>query len=205
MQRLKKNIENPDSFFSCSNLMKLWKNHGFEMTVILCLCFLGIVWIYRYMTNKKGTFDDPNLLLKKNFSFGNEKSRSPRSPPPKESKGEVECKRVLEKIFFPKKFDKARPDFLRNPVTGGNFNLELDCYNKDLKLAVEYNGKQHYEYIPYFHRNKDAFTNQKYRDDMKRRMCKDERIILIEVPYSVEIEKIESFLKTELRKNFNLD
>ena len=53
------------------------------------------------------------------------------------------------------------------PVTGGNFNLELDCFNKELRIGLEYNGVQHYKYVPYFHKNKEAFLNQKYRDDMK--------------------------------------
>jgi hypothetical protein len=198
-----KTVKKKNSFFTYSNLVKIWKNHRFELVVFFCLCFLGILWLYQKISGKKGTWDPINT--KKYWDNKKEDfQKKKRSPPPKESKGEVECKRILEKLFFPKKFDKARPDFLRNPVTGGNFNLELDCYNKDLKLAVEYNGKQHYEYIPYFHRNKDAFTNQKYRDDMKRRMCKDENIILIEVPYTVEVEKIEVFLIKELNKYFNL-
>ena len=126
--------------------------------------------------------------------------KSQKRGPPKDSKGELECRRVLQKIFR-KPFDKARPDFLRNPVTGGNFNLELDCYNPELKLACEYSGQQHYKYLPFFHRNKDAFLNQKYRDELKLRMCKDNGITLIEVPYVVKIENIEGFLKKELRKN----
>ena len=111
----------------------------------------------------------------------------------KDSRGEIECRRVLEKIFK-RPFNKIRPNFLNNPVTDGNYNLELDCYNDDLKIAVEYSGRQHYEYTPYFHKNKEAFYNQKYRDELKKRMCKDNGIILIEVPYTVKIENIEQFL-----------
>ena len=77
----------------------------------------------------------------------------------------------------------------------------MDCYNRDLRLAVEYNGAQHYKYIPYFHRNKEHFVNQKYRDDMKRRICRDQGINLIEVPYTVKIEDIYGFLKRELQRS----
>jgi hypothetical protein len=101
-------------------------------------------------------------------------------------------------------FSKERPDFLRNPVTSDGRdtnNLELDCYNSGLKLAVEYNGVQHYKYVPYFHKNRDAFQNQKYRDYMKREMCEKNGITLIEVPYTVKIPDIRAFLLNKLSYN----
>lgn len=113
-----------------------------------------------------------------------------------ESKGEAECRRVLETLFK-EPFPSARPDFLSNPVTG--VNLELDCYNKDLQLAVEYNGIQHYEYTPRFHKNKEAFMNQKYRDELKRQMCELHGVNLIEVPNMLKIVDIEAFIVKELK------
>jgi hypothetical protein len=89
----------------------------------------------------------------------------------------MECRRVLEKIFD-KPFKKARPRFLRNNVTGNQFNLELDCYNEDLHLAVEYDGIAHFKYTPYFHKNKEAFYCQKYRDNMKDQLCKENKFTL---------------------------
>ena len=71
-------------------------------------------------------------------------------------------------------------------------------YNEELKLALEYNGAQHYKYIPYFHKSKDAFHNQKYRDEIKKYKCKENGIRLIEVPYNVK--DIEEFIERELRK-----
>lgn len=47
------------------------------------------------------------------------------------------CKITLE-ILTGYRFESVRPDWLRNPLTGRN--LELDCYNDTLKLALEYNG-----------------------------------------------------------------
>jgi hypothetical protein len=107
---------------------------------------------------------------------------------------------VLQELFR-KPFPNERPDFLRNTVTGGLYNLELDCYNESLKLAVEYSGIQHYKYVPYFHKNKEAFLNQKYRDEMKRRLCKDADVVLIEVPYTVKTPDIRVFLIGKLREN----
>jgi hypothetical protein len=114
------------------------------------------------------------------------------------SRGERRVKLFLEKLFR-KPFRKQRPDFLSNPVTGGTFNLELDCYNDELEVAVEFNGRQHYEYVPFFHKNKEAFLNQKYRDEMKRRKCYDRGILLIEVPYTEE-NRLEEYILERLRR-----
>jgi len=180
---------------SFSKLSEIWDDKGFEIAIGICLSFFLILFIYRKCTGKSGTWTKSYYYNQKNQKRSG-KSRGP----PKDSKGELECRRVLQETFN-KPFASDRPDFLRNPVTGGNFNLELDCYNPELQLAVEYSGKQHYEYLPFFHRNKDAFLNQKYRDEIKRRMCKDKGITLIEVPYLIKEEDIERYLKKELRKH----
>ncbi|HIB77554.1 MAG TPA: DUF2726 domain-containing protein [Flavobacteriales bacterium] len=83
---------------------------------------------------------------------------------------------------------KRRPKFLFN--------------NKEIGIACEYNGKQHYNYTPYFHRGgiKD-FTDQQERDNLKRRVCKKLGIVLIEIPYTVKLENIRDVIKQELNKN----
>lgn len=116
-----------------------------------------------------------------------------------QSSGELECRRVLESIFPGYRFPSSRPDFLSNPVTGGRFNLELDCYNEELRLAVEYNGAQHYAYVPHFHSSRAVFQNQMYRDELKRRMCRDHDVTLIEVPFTVETGRIRAFLTARLQ------
>lgn len=88
---------------------------------------------------------------------------------------------------------------MRNSVTGEN--LELDMYNERLRLAVEYNGKQHYEYIPFLHNNSmDNFRTQQYRDLMTKDLCVKNNIHLIEVPYTVNNEDIERYIRDECRK-----
>ena len=187
-----------------SYLIKLWKEYSFEIILGLSLAFILFYGLYCKFKKKKGTWSKKvyyNPLLSKKNNLHKPQQQSPyHRPPPKESKGELECRRVLQEIFK-KPFYKSRPSFLNNPVTGGNFNLELDCYEPTLNIALEYNGIQHYKYIPYFHRNKEAFLNQKYRDDMKRRICKENGVLLIEVPYSVKIEDIKSYILSELNKN----
>lgn len=105
------------------------------------------------------------------------------------SKGEQKCRETLERLFG-KQFPTKRPSFLRNPETGRN--LELDCYNEDLELAVEYNGKQHYEYPNSFHKSKHEFIKQVRRDRYKMKMCDKNGVFLIVVPYYVK--NIESYI-----------
>jgi hypothetical protein len=114
------------------------------------------------------------------------------------SRGEFQCKEFVE-FYFQKPFDKIRPEFLKNPVTGEN--LELDMYNEDLKLAIEYNGSQHYHFNSFMHKNsRDRFQNQQYRDLIKRDLCSKEGIQLIIVPYTIAPDQIASFLFEEFKK-----
>lgn len=126
------------------------------------------------------------------------------SPPPhsphaqrtsQRSRGEEVCQRVAE-AFFGVPFRKCRPDFLRNPVT--QERLELDLYNDELRLAIEFHGQQHYFFSKFYHTNsKDKFQNQQYRDFLKRDLCRQHRIHLIVVPFSMHEDDIPPFLERE--------
>lgn len=164
------------------------------LTVLFIL--LLILIIIRKLTGKKGTstkFTNNFLNWKETYPQAFE-SRAYNSIP-KESKGEKRCRKYLEN-YFSLPFKKQRPKFLSNPITNGSL-LELDCFNEELELAVEYQGEQHYKYIPHFHKSHDSFLNQKYRDQLKRDLCRKNNIHLIEVPYY--IDNIEAFLKTQIK------
>lgn len=183
-----------------------------EIIVCMSIIFLMLYAIYKKIRGEKGSFNefDKNIVdqTKKNTieyssfpaHYQNSVLNSMEYPNQnaKKSKGEAEVHASLERIFQ-KPFYHGRPNFLKNPITK-NYNLELDCYNSEIGLAVEYNGEQHYKYIPFFHQNKEAFKNQLYRDELKRRMCKDAGVVLIEVPYTIPIKNIESFLINIINK-----
>lgn len=114
-----------------------------------------------------------------------------------ESLGEKICRDHLTSRFNTS-FVNKRPNFLKNNIT--NRNLELDCFSEKLKLALEYNGKQHYDFIPKFHNTKADFFNQKYRDDIKRRLCMENGIDLIEVPYTINHHDIPLYIDNALEK-----
>jgi hypothetical protein len=78
-----------------------------------------------------------------------------------------------------------------------NTFYELDGYNKELKLAFEYQGQQHYYYVSYFHKNENSLLKQQIRDEIKLRLCKQIGIQLIVVPYNVDKE---DFIHKKLQK-----
>lgn len=45
--------------------------------------------------------------------------------------------------------------------------MPIDAYFKNHNIALEYNGRQHYEYVQVFHKNIENFKKQKYRDSLK--------------------------------------
>jgi len=113
------------------------------------------------------------------------------------NKTEEICRNIIEQIYN-KPFPSVRPNFLKSPRTGKN--LELDCYNQDLKIAIEYNGQQHYQFTPHFHKSKKDFYAQVHRDNWKRKKCRENGITLIEIPFWIPQEKLAEFIKAELRK-----
>ena len=101
----------------------------------------------------------------------------------------------MEKIYGVP-FINVRPKWLHNIETG--VSLELDCYNEDLKLAVEYNGIQHYKWPNFTNQSYQQFINQVRRDDLKKRLCEKYGIYLINVPYVIAHSKIPQFLVSHL-------
>lgn len=114
------------------------------------------------------------------------------------STGERTAQDCLEEIFLGRKFTNERPKDIINPNTGRA--LELDCFNKDLKIAVEYNGPQHYKFIPFYHKTFKDFEDQQIRDAHKELVCKKHGIYLITIPYTTKPDSICSYIKAELKK-----
>lgn len=110
--------------------------------------------------------------------------------------GESKCKFILETIFN-KKFIKTR-----KIIDNG---LELDMYNEELNLGLEYNGAQHYkEHDKYFHKY-GGFEEQQERDKYKLKFCLDNNINLIIVPYTVKGDELIGFIYNKLLElNYNI-
>jgi hypothetical protein len=111
------------------------------------------------------------------------------------SKGEAECRRVLERIYSVP-FPTVHPEWLRNPESGRK--LEIDCYAEiparrlglgfegNVEIGCEYNGEHHdSEYM-------------QWNDEFKRQVCEAKGVHLITVPYTVKLTQIRAYITQEL-------
>ena len=168
------------------------KYYIYLLLASLLLLFIFHKFINGYLKNYKewNSMDVENKLLNTDDDKNVKKSK-----PKIKGKYENKCREVFENIFKTE-FSKIRPSFLRNNKTGKN--MELDGYNSDLKLAFEYQGQQHYNFSPYFHKTEEKFAEQVYRDKLKKELCEKNEIKLVEIPFNIEYDDLENYIKMKL-------
>ena len=66
-----------------------------------------------------------------------------------------------------------------HPKVSSQRNLQLDAFIPSRSLAIEYQGKQHFEDLHVFQPSKIY----QQRDELKRTLCEENNIKLVEVPY----------------------
>ncbi len=89
------------------------------------------------------------------------------------SKSQEKLSNILEE-FIGEKSITVRPKWLKNPET--DYPLEIDIYFPKHKIAVEYNGKQHYQPVDFAGKGKEWADEQlkqiKSRDKLKQKLIK---------------------------------
>ena len=113
------------------------------------------------------------------------------------SLGEKLIAKILtdNEILFKKqyKFNDLRSD--------KNYPLSFDFAifkEEELKCLIEYQGTQHYNYDATWKCSKESFEDGQRRDNLKRKYCKDNNILLIEIPYW-DFKKIDfNYLKEKM-------
>lgn len=116
---------------------------------------------------------------------------------PDKSEGEKQCAQILANLTD-KEFETIRSPDLINPETGQM--MEIDVYNDELKLGLEYNGPQHYEFPNWTNCSYDEFRKQIARDEIKRMKCQENGIKLIEVPYTVKEVELYDYILDKMIK-----
>ena len=102
--------------------------------------------------------------------------------------GPSRSKRQQQTKLFLKRYWQHHIVFEEFPVAGTK--LTIDIYNANKKIAVEVQGRQHTEYVPFFHgKNKANYLNQLRRDQSKLQFCKLNGITLIEIYEEDKINK----------------
>tara|TARA_R110002153_G_C13285953_1_gene494490 strand:- start:79 stop:1794 length:1716 start_codon:yes stop_codon:yes gene_type:complete len=109
--------------------------------------------------------------------------------------------RILREYFqqyFNKDFPNVRPNWLKNPKT--NRNLELDGFNEELKIAFEHQGYQHYQK----HYTNQRLDKQIYKDKIKEKVCKERGILLFiipEIPRLTPLDELDDMVQDILLRN----
>jgi hypothetical protein len=95
-----------------------------------------------------------------------------------------------------------RDSSLANPET--RQPLEIDIYCPEYKIGIEYNGKQHYEFVKQYHSGYDKYEAQIRRDHYKNILCKQNGIHLITVPYTIDTLEFLPNGKTKTVKSLSV-
>lgn len=135
-----------------------------------------------------------NLLNKLNFNI-------PIKPAPKKTKkiivepevikdslGEQLVRKAFE-YHFKVAFPKLKPKWLVNPKT--NSRMELDGFNKKLRIAFEVNGVHH------FQKKFTQHSDVKFKDNLKKTICKQRGIHLLTIKF-ISLPQLITLLNQEL-------
>ena len=85
----------------------------------------------------------------------------------------------------------------------GGGNLSYDFYLPEYNLLIEYQGKQHEEFIKYFYMTECDFNKQQEHDRRKREYAKKNNIELLEIWYW-DFDNIEEILYKQIKFKINL-
>lgn len=193
-----------------------WMRNFLNIETIVVVSIFA-VFIYFILTTKKQRFnlDGVDNVFREaaeqfhvddtpvNIPVAASATKKPR--PKKKHLHQDRCLEVMRDIFQCDFLTDYRPDWLKNPVT--KCNLEIDIYNEDIEtplgrgIGLEYDGKQHSEYNPHFHRRgPEEFIYQCKKDSWKDVVTRSRGILLLRVPSFVAYEDLERYICTKLRR-----
>ncbi len=112
------------------------------------------------------------------------------------------CQSLSEKIFrailetiFNCEFHSCRPTWLRNKY---GKKLEIDGYNKELKLGFEHQGEQHFKFSSFFHKTQENFERRKLNDKTKYNILQSRNIFMLYPTYKLKKEDYFDYIKSQI-------
>ena len=105
----------------------------------------------------------------------------------KRSKHHVRARKLIKEVYHSYRIlEEVKLPGSRDPSKKST--LFLDFFIPNLSLAVEVHGRQHYEFVKFFHKTKAGFLTAKKRDDIKEQWCELNDIELIVLNYEDKVE-----------------
>jgi len=89
-------------------------------------------------------------------------------------------------------FLKQRPPWL---IFKSKRRLELDGYCPELRIAFEHQGLQHYQYVPFFHRGRKSFEQQRLYDQFKVDKCREQGVTLVITDDRWSLAELEAHIR----------
>jgi hypothetical protein len=104
----------------------------------------------------------------------------------KMSRGQAAVVQVIQKILPNEKIDYEL--YLGE-------KLYLDIYIPTYNIGIEYHGRQHYEWVPFFHATEADFILAQRRDMRKEELCAEKGISLIAFRYNDSLDEDSVFAR----------
>lgn len=149
--------------------------------------FLGFVdnkWITANKTKLVLRCRKHNILCNPTYSrfMGKTLYHCPKC---RSSIGELNCYNIVKSILDKKiKIEEQYKINYNNEYINCGLNYFLvDIFIPSLKIAIEFDGDQHYRFISLFHHTYQKYVNRVNRDISLIRYCQDNSIRLLRIPY----------------------
>lgn len=72
-------------------------------------------------------------------------------------------------------------------VSDNNRKMFVDFYLVDYNIVIEYDGEQHYKFVPYFHKTIEKFEECKKRDILKEKLLEQHHIKVFRIKFDENI------------------